>query len=147
MKDSKHLIQFSIKAQVTEYPSFVITNSKDGVDFLRSVMNDHIHISESFYVLFLNRANKVLGYSLVSQGGVSGTVVDVKIIAKLSVDAMASSIILAHNHPSGNREPSQADFDITKKVKNALGFLDIMVLDHLIITYLEYYSFADQGNI
>lgn len=95
----------------------------------------------------MNRSNNTIGYAKISQGGVAGTVVDVKIIAKYAIDTLASSVILAHNHPSGNTQPSRADKDITQKIKDSLKLFDISVLDHIILTEDEYFSFADEGLI
>ena len=94
-----------------------------------------------------NRANNVLGSFLVGIGGISGVVVDPKLVFQAALKANASGIILAHNHPSGNRTPSQADIDLTKKVKAAGNFLEIALLDHLIILPEGYYSLADEGHI
>ncbi len=105
------------------------------------------HIEE-FKVLLLNRANKVLGIATVSKGGITGTVIDVRIILQYALKANACSIIVAHNHPSGNLEPSNADIQITKKIKEAAKLMDISLLDHLVITIGEkYYSMADKGMI
>jgi DNA repair protein RadC len=106
---------------------------------------DHV---ERFYAILLNRANQVLGIQLVSIGGTTGTVADPKVIFQAAIKTNACSIIIAHNHPSGNLKPSEADIKLTKKIKEAGSFLDISVLDHLIITSDEkYYSFADEGMI
>ena len=100
---------------------------------------------EEFWILLLNRGNRVMAREQVSIGGVTGTVVDAKVIFKKALLGQATSIILCHNHPSGTLRPSQADIDITKKLKAAGETLEIMVLDHLIISELGYYSFADEG--
>ena len=100
---------------------------------------------EQFKVLLLNRANKILGVFDVSSGGITGTVADPRIILAASVKANAVSIILCHNHPSGSLIPSQADQQLTTKIKLAAQYFDITVLDHIIITAEEHYSFADQG--
>jgi len=97
--------------------------------------------------MLLNRCNRVLGYYEVSKGGISGTVVDVRLILQAALKANASSIILAHNHPSGNLETSTADNQITQKIKKACTFLDISLLDHLILTNFSYLSMADEGII
>ena len=102
---------------------------------------------EEFWVLLLNRNNRVIAEKLVSQGGVSGTVVDPKIIFKLALDHLASAIILCHNHPSGNLQPSQQDIDITRKIVTAGVAIEIKVLDHLIVAQEGYFSFADEGLI
>ena len=99
---------------------------------------------EQFYTMLLNRSNKVIDIVKISQGGVSGTVADSKLIFKSAVEKLASGIILAHNHPSGNLSPSQADITLTRKLQEAGKLLDISVLDHIIIANNEYFSFADQ---
>jgi len=124
-----------------------ITQSRQAYELLCSLWNDQIELYESFYVLFLNRANNVLAYKCISQGGTSGTVVDPKAIFQAALLANACSMIIAHNHPSGEIQPSKADEVLTKRLRDAGSFLDINVLDHLIIAQESYYSFADQGMI
>lgn len=102
---------------------------------------------EEFWILLLNRSNKVISKYQVSKGGVTGTVVDPKMVFKKAVDCMASGIILCHNHPSGNLTPSDADISLTRKMTDAGRLLDIQVLDHLIIAGEKYYSFADEGKM
>ncbi len=102
---------------------------------------------EEFWLLMLNRANRVLGRFKVSQGGLSGTVIDTRIILKKALDSLASSIIVCHNHPSGNNQPSDADVKITEKLKKAAEMLEIKLLDHIIIADKSYFSFADEGLI
>jgi DNA repair protein RadC len=102
---------------------------------------------EEFWLLMLNRANRVLGRFKVSQGGLSGTVIDTRIILKKALDNLASSIIVCHNHPSGNNQPSDADVRITEKLKKASEMLEIKLLDHIIIADKSYFSFADEGLI
>ena len=104
-----------------------------------------IELQEEFKILLLNRANQVLGVYPVSKGGVSGTVVDPKLVFSVALKCNASSIIMAHNHPSGNLKPSESDIALTKKLVSAGNHLDIKVLDHLIITPEGYYSFMDEG--
>ena len=100
---------------------------------------------EEFWVIYLNRSNRVIEKKKISQGGISGTVTDIKIIIKMAVELLASSIIICHNHPSGNLSPSKSDNEITLKIKEAANFLDIKLLDHLIVSDNKYYSFADEG--
>lgn len=100
---------------------------------------------EEFWVCFLSRSNQIIRKHKISQGGVAGTVVDVKLIAKEAISYLASSVILVHNHPSGNLSPSQSDKHLTDKVKNGLNLLEIQVLDHIIIAGKSYTSFADEG--
>jgi len=123
----------------------VVHSSRDAFEFLHPHLEDKPH--EEFWVLFLNRANRIIEEVKISQGGLSGTVTDVKIILKHAIDRRASGMILCHNHPSGNTTPSRADFNITRKLKNAAAYLDIQVLDHLITGEDEYYSFADEGAL
>ncbi|MGI4884092.1 MAG: RadC family protein [Janthinobacterium lividum] len=120
-----------------------ITCSRDIYNLVRPNLMDLPH--EEFWVILLNRANVVMRKVAVSQGGVAGTVADPKMIFKEALEQLASSIILVHNHPSGNRQPSAADLALTKKLRQAGDFLDLPVLDHLIYTDRGYYSFADEG--
>ncbi|MCK8490839.1 DNA repair protein RadC [Spirosoma sp. RP8] len=120
-----------------------ITCSRDAYNELRPHLLDKPH--EEFWILLLNRANEVLRPAQISSGGVSGTVADAKLIFKQAVEHLASAIILIHNHPSGNLTPSQADKDLTRKLKEAGRVLEIPVLDHLIFTDKSYFSFADEG--
>ncbi|MEP0984801.1 DNA repair protein RadC [Ekhidna sp.] len=120
-----------------------ITSSKDAFHLLNENMMDLNH--EEFWIIFLKRNNEVIKKEMLSRGGMSGTVVDAKIIYKRALEEAASGLILAHNHPSGNLKPSQEDITLTKKLKDAGKSLDISVLDHLILTDADYFSFADQG--
>ena len=120
-----------------------ITGSKDAADYFTPVLGDLAH--EEFWVLLLDRGNKILDSFMVSQGGISGTVIDVRIILKKALDKFASAIILAHNHPSGTMQASDADLKITRKIKNSAELMDISVLDHVIIGQNSYLSMADEG--
>ncbi len=120
-----------------------ISVSKDVYDIMKPILLDLPH--EEFWLLILNRANLVIKKELISRGGVSGTVVDTKIIFKAAVENYACSIIICHNHPSGNLKPSEADVRITKNIKDAGKLMEIPLLDHLIITENGFYSFADEG--
>ncbi len=141
-------IQIIYHNQVRPADMRKITKSSDAFDILRDIWSDQLEHVEEFYILLLNKANKVLGYKLISQGGISGTVVDPKLVFQTALKANASSMILAHNHPSGNKLPSDADEKITQKCKSAGIFLDITILDHLIVTPDDnYYSFADEGKL
>ncbi len=122
-----------------------ITCSKDAFVQLYPYLSDLNH--EEFYVILLNRSNTVMETVKVSQGGVSGTVADAKIIFNAALDRLASGVILAHNHPSGNLKPSQADLTLTKRLVEAGKLLDIAILDHIIIAGKAYYSFADEGQL
>lgn len=122
-----------------------ITSSKDAFTILRSLIGD-LQVEE-FWVLFLNQANFVIHKEQISKGGISQTAVDVRIILKIALEEMATGVILAHNHPSGNLKPSKSDYIITQKVKKAAETLDLNVLDHLIVTQKSYFSFADEGEL
>ena len=142
-KVSEIKLSYSTKFKASERPQ--IKSSQSAADILRSVWSDDIGFIEEFNVLLLNRANRVLGIVNISKGGVAGTVVDSKLIFSSAILSSSSSIICCHNHPSSNKNPSQADLDLTRKLKKAGEYLDIAVLDHLIITPDEYYSMADNG--
>jgi DNA repair protein RadC len=124
-----------------------ITKSQDCYDLFLANWGNTIELYEDFYVLLLNNANRVLGLVHIGSGGVTGCLVDPKKIYQAAIKANASSLILAHNHPSGNKQPSSADMRITKKIVEAGTLLDIKVLDHLIVTSEGYYSFADEGTL
>ena len=122
-----------------------ITTSQDAVNIMQPHLADLIH--EEFWLLLLNRAHIVINKKKVSSGGVSGTVVDPKMVFKLAIENNACSIILCHNHPSGNNKPSDADISLTRKLKEAGNLLEITVIDHVIIAGASFYSFADEGMI
>jgi DNA repair protein RadC len=132
-----------LKKIQTEFPAIKITKSKEAIDFIRNFYSDDIEIFESMFLLMLNRNAKTIGYAKISQGGISGTAVDVRIIAKFAVEAMASSVVVVHNHPSGNTKMSQDDFKIMNIIKNALKLLEIDLLDFMIITADDYHSTRD----
>jgi DNA repair protein RadC len=117
--------------------------SKDVADIFQPLLADLQY--EEFWILFLNRSNKVINRMKLSQGGVSGTVTDVRMVMKKAIEYLASGIIVCHNHPSGNLNPSESDSKITQKIKDAGNLMDIQLLDHLIISEKDYYSFADNG--
>lgn len=120
-----------------------VSNSSDIALYLQTKLKDYRH--EVFAVLFLNRANKVNHFEIVSEGGITGTVADPRIILRIALEQDAVNIILCHNHPSGSVKPSRADEQLTAKIKEAARFLDIVVLDHVIVSEEGYYSFADEG--
>ena len=125
----------------------LINKSQAAVDLLKLIWEDDVDHCESFYLLLLNRANKVLGSKLISKGGCSGTVVDPKIIFQAALLANATGLILAHNHPSGNTKPSESDIRITRKIVEGGKIMEISVLDHLIVTSESFFSFSDEGMI
>lgn len=122
-----------------------ISNSKDAFEVFQNYVSDIQH--EEFWVMMLSRSNNIIKTTSISEGGVAGTVVDPKKIFKLALENNASSLILCHNHPSGNIMPSDADFRLTRKIKAAGEMLEININDHLIIGDEKYYSFADQGEL
>jgi DNA repair protein RadC len=142
-----YIKQFSLKKNSTTFPKVKIEKSKDSADFIKRFYQDDISIFESFFILLLNRANYTIGYAKISQGGITGTVVDKKIIAKYVIDSLASNIIIAHNHPSGNTTPSDSDIRLTRDIKDVCNLVDCTVLDHVILTEDGYYSFADENII
>ncbi len=137
-------LSYSSKVKPSERPK--ITSSADAAEVLRCKWKkNRLGFVEEFKVLLLTRSNQVLGIVSISQGGLSGTVADPKLIFAAALKASASSILLAHNHPSGNLKPSEADIRLTRKLKEAGQFLDLPVLDHIILTQESYFSFADEG--
>ncbi|HOR60862.1 MAG TPA: DNA repair protein RadC [Bacteroidales bacterium] len=123
----------------------IIKSSQDVYDYFQPILGDLSH--EEFHVLFLNRANAVISSKLISSGGTTGTFIDIKLVMKNALDNLAQSVIIAHNHPSGNAVPSGNDVEVTKKIKNACEFFDINFFDHIIIADKSFYSFADKGLI
>ncbi len=136
--------EIKVDYQLRTNPSTIVKTSNDAYQQLKELFL-RVDYKEEFFILLLNRSSHVLGWSKISEGGTSGTVVDIKIVFQHALLAHASSIIVAHNHPSGNLKPSQADIQITRKLVDSGKILDIPVLDHLIITRTGYHSFADCG--
>ena len=120
-----------------------ITGVSDVADIFIPLLGDLTH--EEFWVLFLNRSHRVIEKRRVGQGGLSATVVDSRLIAKLAIGNLASSVVVVHNHPSGNLQPSENDKQITSKLRDALNLFDITLVDHLIVSNTSYYSFAEEG--
>ncbi len=123
----------------------IVRSSKDIFAHIQPLLGDLQH--EEFWVIYLNKGNRIIDKERISSGGVAGTVVDVKIILKNALQKLASGIILAHNHPSGNLQPSDADISVTKKLKEAAKLMEMHILDHIIVGEADYYSFADNGII
>ena len=129
-------------------PKSQVNCSKDAYNVLLECWEEgQIEYKESLYGLFLNKANYVIGWRQLSNGGLSGTVADPKVVFQHALLANACALIIAHNHPSGNLKPSQADIQMTKKIKECGSMLDLPILDHLIITKYGFYSFADEGAL
>ncbi len=123
-----------------------LTCSRDSFDLLKDSWEDQDYC-ETFKVILLNRASKVIGVKTISTGGITGTVADPKLIFQTALLCHATSIILSHNHPSGNKRPSEADIKLTQRLKNGGLYLEITVLDHIIMAEDDYYSFADEGEM
>jgi DNA repair protein RadC len=139
-------VELIYKSKVPPSQRRKISCSRDAKDvFLENWNDDTLQYYEEFKILLLNRSNSVLGLMSVSKGGISGTVTDVRIIMLCALKSNSSGIIVCHNHPSGNLNPSESDTKITKKIKEAGNIMDIQLLDHLIISNKDYYSFADNG--
>lgn len=137
-------ISYRSKDPVTRFTK--IGGSKDAADYLRSIWDvDLIEYQEEFICLFINNANGVIGWQKISCGGMTGTVADPKVIFSAALLAGATKVILSHNHPSGNLEPSYEDIDLTKRLVEGGRILDVTVLDHIIITRNGYYSLSDEG--
>lgn len=139
--------KFDLKATDSEFTKVKITGSEIAEQYIRQFYSDDLEIFESFFILLLNRANETIGYAKISQGGIVGTVVDKKTLLKYVVESLASGVILAHNHPSGNTNPSEADIKITREIKELCNLIDSPVLDHIILTANSYYSFSDNGKL
>jgi DNA repair protein RadC len=137
-------INVKFKNNVKRAELFKVTSSKDAADCFRTIFNaDTINWTEESIILCLNRANQVIGFHKTSSGGTSGTIMDAKVIFTIALKSMAQGIIIAHNHPSGQLKPSDADLKITKNLREAGKLLDLPILDHIIITDENYYSMAD----
>ena len=137
-------VQISYSAHVMAKDRMKVTGSKDAADAFRIFWPAYEHIEFS-YLLMLNRQNQILGYHQLSKGGMTGAVVDVRVIFQVALKSCATSLILAHNHPSGNLDVSDADRKITNQIKQAGVILDIPLLDHLIMTTDSFLSMADEG--
>jgi DNA repair protein RadC len=138
---------YELRKLQTQFPAHQIKSSEDAAQFIRQFYGDDIEIYESCFILLMNQSNKTIGYAKISQGGITGTVVDVRIVAKYAIEALATSVIVAHNHPSGNLKPSNTDIVITEKIQKGLKLLDISLHDHLILTIDGYTSLSDEGLI
>lgn len=136
--------EVTLKKIKTDFPRVKLTNSEDTVEFIRKFYHDDISIYESMFLLMLNRACTTIAFAKISQGGITGTVVDIRIVAKYAIESLSSAVIICHNHPSGTLKPSSEDIIITEKVKKTLSIFDCKLHDHIILTEDGYYSFADE---
>jgi len=147
MKKSNLLCEVKINYQTTKYKKVKIISSKSAKDLIKKLFPVDIEHREAFICIYLNRNNKTVGYTVISIGGIAGTIVDPKLVFQHGLLCNASSIIMTHNHPGGNLKPSNADKAITKKIKDLGVMMNMALLDHLIITENSYFSFADEGLI
>ncbi|QEC65854.1 DNA repair protein RadC [Panacibacter ginsenosidivorans] len=138
-------LEVGIRREAADNKKDVVLNSKDIAEFLRAKLK--YMKREVFVVVFLNRANKIMHHEIISEGGITGTVADPRIILKKALEHDAVNIILCHNHPSGSIKPSRQDEELTQKIKEAARYLDIKVMDHIIVSEEGYYSFADEGML
>ena len=139
--------EIELKYEPLKQP-YVIRSSQDAFNFLIANWDlNTINIYEEFKIMLLDRSNTVIGFRTISKGGLSGTVVDPKIIFSIALKSLANGIIMAHNHPSGQMKPSRADVVLTKKLVEGSKLLDVAVLDHVIVSNEQFYSFADEGQL
>jgi DNA repair protein RadC len=138
-------LELGIRRNMADNRKNVIMSSRDIADYLKAQLQYKKH--EVFAVVFLNRSNKINHYEIISEGGITGTVADPRIILRKALEHEAVSIVLCHNHPSGNLKPSRQDQELTSKIKEAANYFDIKVLDHIIVSDEGYYSFADDGML
>ena len=138
-------LEISLKRKKSDYKKVKISRSEDANKYARQFYHDDLTIYESFFIILLNQSNNTIGYAKISQGGVAGTVVDPKLVAKYAIESLAESVILVHNHPSGDLKASEADKKVTNKINKVLNLFDCQVLDHIILTEKEYLSFDDSS--
>lgn len=147
MESENKSIEYKLKTEKHEFPVMQITNPEDLAAFARNFYGDDMDIYESLFLVTMNNTSMTTGFAKISQGGLCETSVDVRLIAKYAIDALATKIAIVHNHPSGNLNPSEADKKMTRKVQEALELFSIRLLDSLIISSTGYYSFNDEGLI
>ncbi len=148
MKQKSQVSEIQVSYTPNLLVDMSIKNSKKSFELILNEWElETLQMQEEVKIILLNRRNKVLGIYSLAKGGLTSCIVDVRIILSIALKTLATGIILVHNHPSGNLKPSKADLDITKKLKNSCDLLDISLLDHLIITKDNYFSFADEGLI
>ena len=145
---TNEIAEIKVSYNSVSTPEVKITSVQKAAEILLSTWDkDTLELQEEFKVMFLNRANLVLGIYPLSKGTTSGTLVDVKLIFGVALKSNASGIIITHNHPSGNLKPSDADIELTKKIKKCADFLDITLIDHIIVTKNGFYSFSNEGKL
>ena len=141
----KKAVEYSITAKKQDFEIIKVRSSEDAFNFAKEFYHEDILIYESAFIILLNQANNVTGYAKISQGGISQTLVDRRIIAKYAIDVLSSAVIFVHNHPSGNIKPSQEDINLSDEIKKGLNLFGIKLLDSIIISDDKYYSMLDEG--
>lgn len=142
------LSEIKVSYLPSQHNRIKINRSKDAYQMLLAFFPEEtIQLQEQFVVLYLNRAHRIIGGYPLSVGGLSGTVVDIRLILSVALKSLATGIILCHNHPSGNLKPSDIDIRLTDKIRQAGRLMEIEVLDHIIVSSEGYYSFADEGEL
>ena len=141
----KTIPQIGLTKTPSKFEKIKISSSQNSADYIRRFYMGDIELFESFFLVLLNNNLETTGYVKISQGGITGTVVDVRIVCKYAIESLATTVIISHNHPSGTLKPSEADKFMTERLKNALKFFDVVLLDHIIITADSFLSFADEG--
>jgi len=136
-----------VKTKNSDFPVVKIISSIDSANFARQFYGDDLVLYESFFLIFLNSGLQTIAWAKISQGGVIGTVVDSKIVCKYAVDSLANSVILVHNHPSGNLKSSVSDRELTQKITDALELFDVRVKDHIILTESSHLSMKEEGTM
>jgi len=139
--------EYKLSKTKSDFKRVKIKGVVDSADYIRQFYGEDIGIYESAFILLLNRSNETIGYAKISQGGVCGTVVDPMIVAKYAVDALAVGVVIAHNHPTGNLKPSDADKKITEQLRGGLELLNIRLLDHIILCEEGFFSFSNEGYL
>lgn len=141
----KKAVKYSITAKKQDFEIIKVRSSEDAFNFAKEFYHEDILIYESAFIILLNQANNVTGYAKISQGGISQTLVDKRIIAKYAIDTLSSAVIFVHNHPSGNIKPSKEDINLSDEIKKGLNLFGIKLLDSIIISDDKYYSMLDEG--
>lgn len=144
MEQNAKKYELKVMGSNSEMKTAVIKDADDAAKYARNFYHDDLLIYESCFVALLDKKNMVIGWAKISQGGVCGTTVDIKIICKYAVDTLCSGVILVHNHPSGSPKPSKEDINMTERFRNALRMFDISLLDHIVLAEDSYYSFANE---
>lgn len=136
--------EYKLTCTRNELQSIIINNATDVNDFARKFYQDDLLIFESSFIIMLNKRNEIIGWYKVSQGGLDSTVVDKRLVCKVAIDSLCSSVILCHNHPSGSSKPSNADIKFTSEINKCLKMFDICLLDHVVLSENEFYSFSEE---